>query len=119
MRIVHLTSVHPRYDTRIFFKQCRSLAAAGHEVILVVADHYDDEWLDGVRIISVGSCRGRIDRITRSSRLVVRKALELNADLYHCHDPELLLWTNKYMKNNAVIVYDMHENPPLFRDNSE
>jgi pyruvoyl-dependent arginine decarboxylase (PvlArgDC) len=46
--IVHLSSVHPRYDTRIFVKQCRSLAALGHTVTLVVADGRGDEHVDGV-----------------------------------------------------------------------
>ena len=38
MRVCHLTSVHKRYDSRIFIKQCTSLARHGHDVTLVVAD---------------------------------------------------------------------------------
>lgn len=38
MNICHLTSVHSRYDTRIFLKECRSLARTGYQVSLVVAD---------------------------------------------------------------------------------
>ena len=38
MKIAHLTSAHPRYDTRIFLKQCLSLVANGYETYLVVAD---------------------------------------------------------------------------------
>lgn len=33
VHIAHLTSAHPRYDTRIFIKQCRSLAAHGYSIV--------------------------------------------------------------------------------------
>src|SRR5690625_3286691 len=113
MHIVHLSSVHPRDDTRIFFKQCRSLAAAGHEVSLVVADEFPDELKDGVKIISVGAPRNRGLRISSTARKVVRVASEMSADLYHCHDPELLLSANCNLVHKAPTVYDMHENLPL------
>jgi len=39
MKITHLTSAHPRYDTRIFIKMCSSLAKIkNYKVSLVVAD---------------------------------------------------------------------------------
>ncbi|MDD5548465.1 MAG: hypothetical protein PHI79_02585 [Sulfurovaceae bacterium] len=43
IKITHLTSAHPRYDTRIF-KICSSLVAnKNHEASLVVADSKGDE----------------------------------------------------------------------------
>jgi hypothetical protein len=42
-RTAHLTSVHPRTDTRIFLKECTSLASHGYAVSLVVADGKGDE----------------------------------------------------------------------------
>ena len=37
-RVVHVTTVHPRDDIRIFRKECVSLARAGYEVVQVVGD---------------------------------------------------------------------------------
>jgi hypothetical protein len=54
MKVVHLSSVHPRYDTRIFIKECTSLVHAGIEVYFVVADGMGDEEKNGVHIIDAG-----------------------------------------------------------------
>ena len=42
-RIAHLTSAHPRHDTRIFVKQCRKLADHGYDVTLVGDAHTTDD----------------------------------------------------------------------------
>ena len=42
-KISHLTSVHPRFDTRIFLKECSSLANHGYSVSLVIADGKGNE----------------------------------------------------------------------------
>lgn len=111
-RVVHLSSVHRRYDTRVFLKECRSLAASGYEVILVVADGKQDEVRDGVTIISVPAPTSRLQRMIKTTRQVARKGLELDADIYHLHDPELLpaaLWLKAKGKK---VIYDAHEDLP-------
>ena len=51
MKIAHLTSAHPRFDTRIFVKQCCSLAKS-YETYLVVADGKGDEVKNLVKILT-------------------------------------------------------------------
>lgn len=110
--IVHLTSAHPRYDTRIFLKQCRSLAEYGYTVSLVVADGKGNEEKSKISIYDVGKSKGRLNRITKAPSRVLDKAIELNADIYHLHDPELIPIGLKLKKLGKVVIFDAHEDVP-------
>src|SRR2546428_6863995 len=90
IKVCHLSSVHKRYDVRVFYKQCRSLAKRGYETTFVIADNKGDELKNGVNIIDVGAPTNRIQRITQTIFKIYKKALAINADVYHFHDPELL-----------------------------
>lgn len=112
MIITHISSVHPRNDVRIFFKECRSLTKAGHNVKFVVADGKGDEEKDFVHILDAGGKRrNRLFRMTETIFLVYKKAVSTNADVYHLHDPELLLLVPWLLKHGKVI-YDAHEDLP-------
>lgn len=111
-RVVHLTSAHPRDDIRVFLKECRSLVAHGHQVVLVVADGRGDEVRNGVTIADVGRSTGRLDRMLKATRRVFRKAIELDAEVYHLHDPELLPVGLKLKRRGKKVVFDAHEDVP-------
>ncbi len=108
-----MTSVHKRYDTRIYQKMCRSLAANGYDLTLLVMDDLPEEVKDGVKIIPVPFIpKNRIDRIMNSGRQLYKKALELDCDLYHFHDPELLSVGLKLKRRGKKVIYDSHEDYP-------
>lgn len=109
VRIVHMTSAHPRYDTRILFKMCRSLAETGFSVTLVVADGLGPEVWNGVEILDVGQAKGRLERMIASARRVQALALQLDADVYHFHDPELLPAGAALRRRGKTVIYDAHE----------
>ncbi len=112
LKVCHLTSAHPRFDIRIHAKECTSLARSGMDVSLVVADGLGDEVKDGIRIFDVGASKGRMDRILNAPKRVLKKALELDADIYHFHDPELMPVGVKLKKRNKTVIFDAHEDVP-------
>jgi glycosyltransferase involved in cell wall biosynthesis len=112
MKVGVLTSVHPALDVRIFYKECCSLARAGHDVTLI-ARHGRDEVVAGVRIIGVPGCEHhRLRRATATVWRVYREALRLDATVYHLHDPELLPIGLLLRRRGKQVVYDAHEDLP-------
>jgi glycosyltransferase involved in cell wall biosynthesis len=110
--VCHITTVHPVRDTRIFYKECKSLARAGYKVTLIVING-ESFTEDGVEVMGV-PCHfaGRLSRFFRASDAAYRKALEVNADLYHFHDPEFLPWASRLIKKGKKVIYDVHEDLP-------
>lgn len=117
-RIVHLTSAHAEWDVRIFEKECRSLARAGYEVVLL-GNHACNDIIDGVRLRGLGWSSGRIQRMTVKLLRICREAFRAGGDLYHLHDPELLIVGLLLRAAGKRVVYDIHEDLPrtvLFKD---
>lgn len=109
--ICHLSSVHPHTDTRIFLKECRSLAKGNYEVSYLVPT-LCQELVEGVKIVGVAPPKNRIERIFVTTYRMAKIAIELDFDLYHIHDSELIplgLWLRILGKR---VVYDVHEDLP-------
>lgn len=112
MKICHLTSVHSQNDTRIFIKECQSLFESGFEVHFVVPGA-QTSIVEGVQIHGIVKDKGnRLKRMTRTVDRVFKKGLEIEADVYHFHDPELIPIGLKLKKLGKVVIYDVHEDVP-------
>lgn len=111
-KVCHLSTVHLRYDVRIFHKECTSLTK-NYEVHLIVADGKGDEIKNEIHIHDVGLRQtSRLSRVRIDAKRALQKAQSLQCDLYHFHDPELITIARKLQKNGAKVVYDVHEDLP-------
>ncbi|WP_017726175.1 glycosyltransferase family 4 protein [Halalkalibacterium ligniniphilum] len=112
MKICHLTSAHPYKDTRIFLKECRSLSKSGYAVHLI-APSAPNEKINGIDVHGVEKeAGGRFKRMTKTVNDVYKKAVDINAEIYHFHDPELIPVGLKLKRAGKKVIYDVHEDVP-------
>ncbi len=110
-KIVHLTTVHPAYDIRIFHKEAKTLARAGYNVILI-AQHDKEEIVDGVRIIPLPRPKNRLSRFFILTWRAFFIAIRQRGQIYHFHDPELIPVGIALRLAGKKVIYDVHEDLP-------
>jgi len=114
MRVCFLSFTHQYYDTRILHKEALSLAEAGFDVIHlapgVVGERCIDERVDIQLYPSEPGLWGRI----RKYITLYRCGVKLDADVYHCNEPEswLVGCVIKWLHRDKCIVFDVHEHYP-------
>ena len=111
-KIAHITTVHSRLDTRIFFKECCSLAVSGYDVFLVVADGKGDERCKGVQILDVDVFSSRLLRMLIAPWCAFVVVMRCQPVVVHLHDPELLFIGLLLKLTGKRVIYDAHEDLP-------
>ncbi len=108
MKICHVCSGHTNDDSRVFHKECLSLAKAGYEVHLVAtAAKQSSSHSDKIIFHPLSTCKNRRERLSRCWS-VAALATSINADLYHVHEPDLLGPVLARARGKPVI-FDAHE----------
>ena len=111
IKVCILTTAHSPFDTRIFHKEAKTLVKAGYDVTLIV-QHSRDEITDGVKIIALPKPMNRFTRIFGLSWRIFYLTLRQQSNIYHFHDPELIIMAIALKFFGKKVIYDVHEDVP-------
>ncbi len=106
-KVCIVSNMHPFPDLRVVQKEAVSLAKK-FDTYLIIANEKDRDY-EGVHVVGVNLPTSRIRRMV-SLRPVLKKMLEVDADIYHFEDPELLPLRNAIQKRGKKVIFDSHEN---------
>ncbi|MGB7319450.1 MAG: glycosyltransferase, partial [Planktotalea sp.] len=110
-----MTTVHPRDDSRIRFKQVASLVQSTDEdVRLYVQDGLGDE-IDpklGYHIVDTGPRKRRLARMFGGAWQMISAVRRARPSMVFFHDPELLPWAMLLRLSGVKVIYDAHEDVP-------
>lgn len=133
MKVCMITSLHSPKDDRIFFKEATSLKERGVQVHILCfgnelgeikdmagkilnQDSNESIKINDIVIHYVAQNSGIIQKLLHkigkgsSWRSYVKKATDINADVYHAHEPQTAYIGLKIQKNTgAKLIYDAHE----------
>jgi glycosyltransferase involved in cell wall biosynthesis len=112
LKVAHITTVHPQNDNRIFYKECKTLKKAGYDLSLIIAGETNKE-VDGIKIVGFKKENGRFKRFMKTSFFdLLNVCKKIDADIYHFHDPEIILAGLILKIRGKKVIYDIHENNP-------
>lgn len=106
--ICHISTVHSLDDSRIFYKECQTLAKNNYHVNLVINAERSD-CIDGINVVALSNSKNRFFRIFFSSFIAFFKALKTRSAIYHFHDPELIFIGLLFKILGKKVIYDVHE----------
>ena len=111
LKICHITTAHTRYDSRIFLKECTTLAAnKRYDVNLICLDDFGIENKNNVCIIGIDiGKKSKLKRILLGSYYIKKFLKNHSYDVYHFHDLELLNLAYKLSKSGKCVIFDSHE----------
>lgn len=107
-KICHISSVHLASDTRVFYKECQSLALAGYDVTLI-AKQGNAKLCNSVNVVNFPHFSNRFFRVILAPFLMLYFAFKNNSQVYHLHDPELMITGLLLKMFGKRVVYDCHE----------
>ncbi len=108
IRVCHFSSVHSIHDTRVFSRECLSLAKY-FDVTLIAIGNFSGQ-KQGVRIIGIPLAKTKLERFFGTTFKVFVSAIKTEADIFHIHDAEMLPFALVLGLLGKNVVYDIHEN---------
>ena len=103
-----MTTAHGAFDDRIFHKEGKTLKKKYN--VTLIAPHNGNATVDGIKIVALPKATNRFLRMVVLGAISFLFAIREKADVYHFHDPELLI-IGLLLKifTGKKIIYDVHE----------
>ncbi|MBI4053295.1 MAG: glycosyltransferase family 4 protein [Candidatus Diapherotrites archaeon] len=112
-RICIFDAVHKANDSRIFYREARSLAKRFATSMIAQSDCQNPESRE-IKFVFIKPQKNRLLRVLFTDFEIFRKALGQNADIYHFHCPEMLGYAVMLRLLGKKVIYDVHENYTQF-----
>ena len=109
-KVCMITTNHSPFDSRVFYKEAKSLKKAGYDITVIGHTNSKlEKEVDDIKIVGIEK-KVEIKSYLSLLEKLLKEALKINADIYHCHEPESFL-VAIYLKifKRKKIVYDVHE----------
>lgn len=112
--VLHVSSAHRASDGRIAEKEAVALSAAGYDVTVLALKRAEGTVLpEGPRFIEYGVPGSRARRFLLRLPWLLGYCLQHRFDVYHLHDPDLILVGVVLKLFGHRVVYDVHESYPM------
>lgn len=107
-KVCHISTVHDPLDVRVFYKECVSLVDHFETFLVIRSDEKASKF--GVNMIPLRSFRYKWARVLFAPIGAFFKGLKTKGDLFHLHDPELLIIAPLFKLLGKKVIFDKHEN---------
>lgn len=104
----HFSSVHHQWDTRVFYRECRSLARHFDTIFIGIGNYTGIK--DGVKLIGIQKPKNLYIRFFYTIFKVFIEAVKTDAQIYHIHDAEMIPFGIVLSHSGKKVIYDIHEN---------
>ena len=110
-KAVHISLRHSADDLRIFHKECTTLSKNNFDVYYMVPTNkiYQN---NEVKIIPLKDHGSEIKNVTKNYLTILKKSFNIDSNIYHLHDPDLIPIGILLKLIHKKIIYDAHEDHP-------
>ena len=108
IKVCHFSSVHHVWDTRVFYRECVSLANDFDVTLIAIGS--GTSTLNGVRVIGIPKPANFFIRFFYTVFKVFIEAVKQDAEIYHIHDAEMIPFGITLSILGKKVIYDIHEN---------
>ncbi len=108
VKVCHFSSVHHVWDTRVFYRECSSLAQDFDVTLIAIGK--DSYVKNGVQVIGIPKPTSFLQRFLFTIWKVFYLAVKQDAAIYHIHDAEMVPFGMILGILGKKVIYDIHEN---------